>query len=170
MHDLPISKILAQYETDKVNGHTYGESYDDIFSNFDRNAPLDIIEIGTQKGGSLKAWRDYFPNATVTGIDIIDVVKPEYRDPSINYVVSDVKDYKPDREFDIVIDDGSHFLEDVLYTVDTFKLKKGGVMVIEDTQDPNEWSRAVRDATDYEMKTRDLRGAYDNFLIALWNY
>lgn len=165
-----ISEILAKYETDKVNGHCYGDSYDDIFSEFNREDPLNILEIGTQKGGSLLAWKEYFPNAKVTGIDIIDVVKPEYRSKDITYIVSDVKNYKTDEEFDIVIDDGSHFLEDVLYTVENFKLKKNGVMVIEDTQNVSEWTEAI--AKKRDISVRDLRGVngnYDDYLILIYN-
>jgi len=29
-----------------------------------------VLEIGVQYGGSLKMWRDYFPNAQITGLDI----------------------------------------------------------------------------------------------------
>lgn len=165
MKDLPISKILAQYDTDKVNGHTYGESYDEIFSRFDRNAELNILEVGTQKGGSLCAWQDYFPNAHITGVDIVDVVKPEYKRDSINYVLSDIKDWDTPSDFDIIIDDGSHFLPDVLYVVKHFypKLKEGGVLVIEDVQD-----QAWLDLINVPFTVKDLRGAYDNFLIIIW--
>ena len=160
MQDLPISKILAKYETDKVNGHCYGDAYDSIFSKYDRNAPLNILEVGTQKGGSLLAWKEYFPNATVTGIDIIDVVKPEYRSDKINYIFTDIKDYKSDQVFDIIIDDGSHFLHDVLYVVNNLKYK---LLVIEDVQS-QDWMRHIK----VPHETIDLRGVngnYDDFLI-----
>ena len=160
MQDLPISKILAKFETDKVNGHCYGDAYDSIFSKYDRNAPLNILEVGTQKGGSLLAWKEYFPNATVTGIDIIDVVKPEYRSDKINYIFTDIKDYKSDQVFDIIIDDGSHFLEDVLYVVNNLKYK---LLVIEDVQS-QDWMNHIK----VPHETIDLRGVhgnYDDFLI-----
>lgn len=167
---MKISEILAKYDTDKVNGHCYGEAYDEIFSKFDREAPLNILEIGTQKGGSLSAWKEYFPNAKVTGIDIIDVVKPEYRSKDIDYIVSDVKDHKTDEEFDIVIDDGSHFIEDVLYAVDNFRLKQGGVMVIEDVQDAEEWTEAISEKKDISViDLRGVNGNYDDYLILIYN-
>ena len=164
MNDLPISKILAKYDTDKVNGHTYGESYDRFFSKFDRNAPLDILEVGTQKGGSLLAWQEYFPNAKVTGVDIVDVVKPEYRSEKIRYIVSDIKKWNTDEAFDIVIDDGSHTLSDVLWVMDHIKLKPGGLLVIEDVQDPA-WSKSI-----HRQHTMDVLGkTYDNTLLTIWN-
>lgn len=142
-----ISEILKKYETDKVNPHTYGSAYDQLFAEFDRNAPLKIVEIGVQKGGSLCAWRDYFPHATILGIDIEDQVLPEYRRDDIFYTICDINDYKTDIIYDIVIDDGSHWLKDVVRAVDVFsrKLNIGGIMVIEDVQWPNTWIPTIQE-------------------------
>lgn len=141
-----ISEILARYNTDKVDPHTYGYAYDEIFSTFDREASLNILEIGVQKGGSLCAWRDYFPNATITGIDIVDEVQPEYRRKDINYIICDINDYKTEQNFDIVIDDGSHWLKDVVRSVSTLtkQLKVGGVFIVEDVQHPPSWIPTIR--------------------------
>ena len=163
---MKISEILATYSTDKVNGHCYGDFYDDLFSKYDREAPLNILEIGTQKGGSLCAWQDYFPNATITGLDIVDVVKPEYKREGINYITCDVKDYATGQSFDIIIDDGSHFLEDVLIAVKKFKLNKGGVMVVEDVQAPDTWVAEISKIRPVEVvDLRGVNGNYDDFLI-----
>ena len=158
-----ISDILAKYDTDKVNGHCYGNVYDSVFSKYDKNAKLKILEVGTQKGGSLCAWQDYFPNAEITGIDIIDVVKPEYRRDTINYIISDIKDWKSDEVYDIVIDDGSHFLEDVLYVVNNIKFK---LLIVEDTQAPDIWVREISKIRPVQViDLRHINGNYDDFLI-----
>ncbi len=169
---MKISEILAKYETDKVKEHTYGDVYDALFDRFDREAALNLIEVGTQKGGSLKAWREYFPNAKITGIDIIDVVKPEYRDPSINYIFNDVNNYLTDDDFDIVIDDGSHSIDDVLYVVQHFKLKRKGMFIIEDVQKPVYWVEKLAEILPggWWIEEYDRRGTYDNFIIAVCNY
>lgn len=136
---MEIGEILKKYETDKNSGHHYGEPYRQIFSQFDKTAKLDILEIGTQKGGSLLAWKEYFPNANITGIDIKDQVLDKYKRSDINYIVCDVNDYRTDQMFDVVIDDGSHWLKDVVHTVAYFskRLKLGGKLVVEDVQDPS---------------------------------
>lgn len=141
-----ISEILKKYDTDKEKDHSYGYVYDHIFNRFDRNAPLNILEIGTQKGGSLLAWKEYFPNSKVTGIDIVDQVT-EYRSEFVNYVIQDVNDYRTDELFDIVIDDGSHWLKDVVHTVSYFtpKLKPGGCIIIEDVQNPKVWQETIHE-------------------------
>jgi len=180
---MKISEILTKYAyksdcehgTDKnrckKHGHCYGLAYDNIFKHFDKNAELDLIEIGTEFGGSLIAWKEFFPNANVTGIDIED--KVEKKRENIKYVISDVKNFKPEKEYDIVIDDGSHRLSDVVYTVKNFKLKPEGVMIIEDCQAPEHWFEKIRKNTNYSIELIDLRELYkqpDDFLIILRNY
>src|ERR1051325_9846380 len=128
---IKISEILAKVETDKIYHHRYGAAYEDIFSKFDRNSPLNILEVGTQKGGSLLAWKEYFPNANVIGVDIVDVVPKRYRSDTVTRIISDIKEWKTDLTFDIIIDDGSHYLTDVVYVISQYhqKLNKGGVLI-----------------------------------------
>jgi len=155
MENEKIADILLKYKTDKNHGsrqnkyvdlglweisqnpdpyigHTYGESYDEIFENFDRLSEINILEIGTQKGGSLLAWKEYFINGNIYGVDIVDAVLDEYRRDDISYITSDikneiVKEKLKDIMFDIIIDDGSHYLSDVLFVVSNYlsKLNKG---------------------------------------------
>ena len=158
---MKISEILATYDTDKVREHSYGRVYDKLFEDFNQNDKLNILEVGTQKGGSLCAWRDYFPNSSITGIDIVDVVKPEYRRKDIEYVIKDIKDYKSDIVYDIIIDDGSHSLGDVLYVVKNLKYK---LLIIEDVQNPESWVNFI--SVPYSVfDLRHVKGNYDDFLI-----
>ncbi len=134
-----ITEILSSFETDKVYHHRYGAAYQDIFNKFNRNAALNILEVGTQKGGSLLAWKEYFPNANVYGVDIVDVVPEKYRLDTVTRIISDIKDWKNDIKWDIVIDDGSHYLPDVVYVISQYlhKLNDKGIIVIEDVRFPN---------------------------------
>lgn len=171
----PISQILSKHKTDKnlcrKGGHCYGLAYDHIFKSFDRFAKLDIIEIGIEYGASLLAWREFFPKANIAGVDIED--KVEFKRKDIEYIISDIKTLKPKKKFDIVIDDASHRLSEVLLTVKNLKLKPGGVMVIEDCQAPVHWYEAIKKRSLYSIETVDLRKMYgrrDDFLIILRNY
>ncbi len=159
-------------------GHTYGESYQTIFENFDRDGNINFLEIGIQRGGSLMACRDYFPNANIYGVDIVDVVLPEYRKDDITYIFKDIKDASvkeqlKDIKFDIIIDDGSHILSDVLFVIDNFleNLKPKGVLIIEDCQSPELWFKEITNVTPegYNVTYKDLRlgFSYDNFLILI---
>ena len=199
-----IGEILLKYKTDKnfgtvkniyndlyrfeiidnpeeCIGHSYGDSYDEIFNNFDHLGQINILEIGVQKGGSLCAWRDYFPNGNIYGIDIIDCILDEYRREDFNYIISDIKDLSikeklKDVTFDIIIDDGSHHIDDVYFVVLNYldKLNSGGYLIIEDCQQPEYWVDVLKNIVPngYDLTTMDLRNhtkfsSYDNFLIVI---
>jgi len=113
----------------------------------------------------------FFSYANITGVDIKDLVINKSDD--IEYIISDIKDMKPNKKYDIVIDDGSHKISDVMDTVRNFKLKERGIMVIEDCQAPNHWYKKIRRNTKYAIEAIDLRkvnGKRDDFLIVLRNY
>jgi len=169
---MKISEILAKYETDKEWYHRYGRAYDHIFTNFDKNAPLNILEVGTQKGGSLLAWKEFFPNANVTGVDIVDVVPDKYRLDTVTRLIADIKDVRFEGNFDIVIDDGSHYLADVVYVISQYivKLNRGGVMIIEDVRNPELLRQVISNLLqefglgfpDYTDKTSFIIREWDN--------
>lgn len=199
-----VAEILLNYKTDKNHGsikniykcldtweitenpqpmigHSYGVSYDEIFENFDYSAEINILEIGIQRGGSLLAWKDYFNNSNIFGIDIKDVVLPEYKREDFTYIFKDINDLTIKEElkdvmFDIIIDDGSHYLNDVLFVVNNYldKLNKNGCLIIEDAQQPEHWVGIINNmiSDEYELTTKDLRAdtpysSGDNFLIVI---
>lgn len=184
--EVKISEILTRYDTDKETHHHYGDAYNEIFGRFNRKDKLDILEIGTQKGGSLLAWKEYFPNANVTGIDIIDVVSEEYRIDTVTRIISDIKDWKDNRDWDIIIDDGSHFLGDLVFVLSQYviKLRVGGVMVIEDVRNPKLLFSVMANLfTDIKLIYPDFsdtsvlrvkdydkrrRGAEESFMVAIF--
>ena len=169
-----ISEILKKYDTDKnKRNHMYGRVYDSILRPFDRNAKLDIAEIGVLFGESIRAWRECFPNANLMGIDILDNVENKLED--VEYVISDVRRFIPEKKFDIVIDDGSHKINDIMFTVKHFQLKVGGVMIIEDCNRPYLLFEKLKKKTKYSIECIDLREVgsskhIDDFLIVLRNY
>ena len=171
---MKISEILKKYDTDKdKRNHMYGRAYDAVLEKFDRNAKLDIAEIGVLYGESIRAWRECFPNANITGVDIVDLVENKLED--VEYVISDVRRYIPDKRFDIVIDDGSHKINDVMFTIKHFQLKPGGVMVIEDCNRPYTLFEKIKKKTKNSIECIDLRELgqsrhIDDFLIVLRNY
>ncbi len=178
---MKISEILKElgkdgvFSTDKNRdrkyGHCYGKVYDYLFRLFDRDAKIDIIEVGVEHGASILAWRKFFPNANIIGVDIKDKVKEKL--PNVEYVICNIKDYKPKKKFDIIIDDGSHRLQDVLRTVQNIKLKEGGIMILEDVQRKDYWLKHIRSVTKYTIEPIDLKrvhGQHDDFLIVLRNY
>jgi SAM-dependent methyltransferase len=94
----------------------YTSVYEEYFSPL-RERKLAILELGILKGGSLKLWAEYFPNATVTGLDMNPVSLPEagdririYQGQQQNTVLLDrIREEVAPDGFDIIIDDASHF-------------------------------------------------------------
>lgn len=86
-------------------------------------------------GGSLRAWRDYFPNANITGLD----VQPDtqFTDDRIGTLLGDSTDPAvaqqfPDEFFDLIIDDGDHARQLQTLIAMWPKLRIGGIYAIED--------------------------------------
>jgi len=89
-------------------------------------------------GGSLRVWRDYFPNAFVFGIDIAeDCVVEENRIRTFIFNSASKTDcdfYLIDMTFDLIVDDGSHLLENQIRTFYNLfhRVREGGFYVVED--------------------------------------
>ena len=106
-----------------------------------QNKSLVFWEIGVAKGGSVQMWQRYFgPNARIIGIDI-DPRCAEFSEPGIDIRIG----HQADVEFlqsvidefgapDVVLDDGSHVMSDVLTTFEFLYpyLPKNGVYMVED--------------------------------------
>ena len=86
-HEMDLAQLFRYYGTDKdING--YSSIYHTLFDHLrDRRIALLEIGIGTliqgapssmvgyslrnyRPGGSLRAWRDYFTNGTIHGVDV----------------------------------------------------------------------------------------------------
>ena len=138
-----LNNIAKFYGTDKSSEiHNYCEKYEKYLP-FDRLEPLKILEIGVWDGKSLLTWKDYFPNSTVVGIDIMDRCS-EYTIPAkniwveigsqndLNFLKNVINKWGP---FDMILDDGSHMNDDVIFSFKHLidSVKTGGVYVVEDT-------------------------------------
>jgi len=141
-------KILATLaDTDKWNDHGYVQHYQTHFHNI-RKERLNVLEIGIggynspwRGGESLRMWKAYFPNGQIYGLDIED--KSAHAERRIKVFQGSQVDKDLLQRissaaggFDIVIDDGSHRNEHVIYTFQTLfpLLRIPGTYVIEDTQ------------------------------------
>jgi ubiquinone/menaquinone biosynthesis C-methylase UbiE len=134
-----LDQIATELGTDKASfGHNYVEKYERHLSEY-RDKNFKLLEIGIDKGYSIKMWKEFFPKADIHAIDIVD--KTEYAEDRVNILVgsqNDVKfleginkDFGP---FDVIIDDGSHINEDMTISfVNLFPvLKPGGLYIVED--------------------------------------
>jgi hypothetical protein len=146
-----LDEIFLECHTDKASiheyhAHDYGPAYECFFESR-REEELHLLEIGVGGGQSIQSWLEYFPAALITGVDLVSDTNP-WNTPGVNthprYQFfqgnqSDAVMWKCLRasvghDFDIIIDDGSHFSGDI---INTFKslwpiLIKGGFYCIED--------------------------------------
>ncbi len=136
-----LDKIAIKYGTDKSSlCHKYTRHYFNYFSAL-REKKLRLLEIGVDQGRSLRMWEEFFPNAEIFGIDINpDCLK--LAGDRVKIIVGNQADEKFLQSFadevaggfDIIIDDGGHFMEQQLTS---FKilfpyLNADGIYVIED--------------------------------------
>jgi hypothetical protein len=122
------------YDTDKFKFHKFFPFYDKHFSTL--TDVKDVLEIGIHNGGSLKFLSDYFPNAHIVGVDVMD--KSNYNEERITTIKGNQENreelIKIDGTFDLIIDDGGHTMRQQQTTFGTLfgKVKRGGIFVIED--------------------------------------
>jgi cephalosporin hydroxylase len=165
----------GRYNTDKGTSHSYIEEYyHKIFKPL-KGQECKILEVGIFKGGSLKLWRDYLgKGADIYGIDnshhtaikavegCIIVLGDAY-DPQISNMIP--------RELDIAIDDGLHTLWAHKRFIELYapKIKKGGVLIIEDIQDFNDVEEVMACCPEgWNVRCIDLRdkkGRFDDVII-----
>jgi len=174
----------GKFLSDKGVIHNYLPYYDMVFEKF-KNCEVNIFEIGYQYKGSLRLWEKYFLYANIRGIDIT-TERPFIEDArALNLkteietgarVKTEIKDsntltpeYFKNFTPDIVIEDGSHNLQDQLFVINLIYplLKKGGVLIIEDIQDFDN-QKIEFEKTGYDFLTIDKRketGRYDEVLL-----
>jgi hypothetical protein len=158
-----LTEIANKYGTDKGTtfypSHGFSEIYDDFFIN-KRNDVLKVLEIGIDKGNSLRMWRDYFPNAIIYGLDVQThqffteerIITSYANQSDIHDLNNFIDEYGGD--FDIIIDDGGHDIIFQQFTLGVlFKyLKPNGVYIVEDlhTSFLEDW-----------LKDKDLEVTYE---------
>ena len=153
-----LEDIFARYGTDKANfwgeenskGHGYSKYYEKHFKQI-RNNKVNILEIGSYSGASAASFSKYFPNSKIFCLDI-NISNFKFSSNKIHVFGTDVSSSKmisnfykkinissEENFFDIIIDDGSHKLSDILFSLNNFykNLKKNGFYVIEDFMFPN---------------------------------
>ena len=112
----------------------YFAVYDRHLDRF-RGKPVRVLEIGVDHGGSLQLWKHYFGHtARIVGLDI-DPRCAAYEEEQIQVKIgnqSDTSLLKSLGSFDIVIDDGSHRLQDQLASFEALWPTTRGIYLIED--------------------------------------
>lgn len=190
-----LCELFEKYKADKCPAihHSYSPAYYELLSPFKYeiknmleigigNLPLmeKIIPEGYIPGASIKAWRDFFTNATIYAVDIIpevlfqeDRIKTyqvdqSSRDSIVQFMETVKTETSEDFVFDYIIDDGSHIIDHMIISGYEFPkyLKEGGIYIIEDIQ--KKYFPALLDVNFPNLKmTHIYEGTsdWDNFIV-----
>ena len=156
-----LDKLFYHYGSDKAEifrktkskGHGYSKFYKEKLDNL-KNKKINILEIGSYAGASAAALIKYLPQSNVFCFDV-NISNFEYKSKKIHVFGLDINNQNKStkvmnrifnqygiKEFDIIIDDGSHNLSDIVTAIKLFfkYLKEKGLYIIEDFKYPNYYS------------------------------
>lgn len=161
-----FASLCDHYGSDKgtrsTEPHPYGHpphSYADFYASLFDHCRLSVRKVfecglGTndptvpsnmgstgKPGASLRAWRDYFPNAMVHGADIDrnilfseERIATYYVDQTSRSSIVELWNHEDLTGFDLIVDDGLHTFEAgvTFFEASHAQLRPGGIYVIED--------------------------------------
>ena len=128
------------FDKKKILSHNYSVFYEKYFKNL-KNNRMNILELGSHEGKGIASFYFYFSNAGLIGANI-NPFQMKYSSKRISELFVDVSSERSLNslynyltiDLEIIIDDASHNIKDILITLSIFfkKLKSGGCYVIED--------------------------------------
>ena len=153
-----LDELFHFYGSDKANifkktnkqGHGYSDFYTNQLDEL-KKQKINILEIGSYAGASAAAFIKYFPKANVFCFDI-NISNFEFKSKKMHVFGIDINNKNKSQkiltkifkqhqfsQFDLIIDDGSHNLKDILFSLNFFfqYLKEEGTFIIEDFKHPN---------------------------------
>jgi SAM-dependent methyltransferase len=150
LSETKLCKLGKKYQTNKssinIEGARSGYTtfFTILFSSF-RDKKINVAEIGIEKNGSIKLWREYFKKAVIYAFEFekkkIELAKRHKLKKTYYYEINvhDKKSIyssfqKTKVKFDLIIDDSTHIFDDQIRVIkNCYKfLKTNGIMIIED--------------------------------------
>ena len=184
---MSLEELADNSRTDKNTTHSYLPLYQQLLAGKKETAK-NVLEVGIWAGGSIKMWSDFFVNANVYGLDIInDVWEGIKNNEKIILYTSTVaynenfiieKFLNQNIKFDFMLDDGPHTLESMVQFIRLYSkiMADDGILIIEDVQDwswINVLTNEVPDHLKQFVKVYDLRqnkGRYDDIVFTIDKY
>jgi predicted O-methyltransferase YrrM len=141
---LDLKQIMLANKVTKDSRHGYAQFYEKYLESY-RSSAKKVLEIGVDTGVSISAWLGYFTNAAIYGMDIdYSAMSPGMFNAESRVTLFPGDQGNPEDlskfiqahggNFDIIIDDGGHTMQQQQLTFKTYfkHLAPGGVYVIED--------------------------------------
>lgn len=188
---MSLVSLIDNTETDKNTVHSYLELYETLLSP-KKNTAKNILEIGIgdfkeKNGGSIKLWKDYFPNAKIYALDILpsDRVLDELINDERVVLFTSTNAYdekffnenilKKNLKFDLMLDDGPHTLESMKTFIRLYSkvMTDDGILIIEDIQSIDWWPILYREVPQHLKKfakpydLRENKNRYDDMVFTI---
>ena len=183
---MSLEELVDNNRTDKNTTHSYLPLYQNLLISKKETAK-NVLEVGICHGGSIKLWSDFFTNATVYGLDIMNsenvwegikntekiilhTSKDAYNEDFFiaNFLYKNIK-------CDFMLDDGPHTLESMKRFIKLYSqiMTDDGILIIEDVQSWD-WIDILRNEVPEHLKqfikTYDLRpnkNRYDDIVFTI---
>jgi hypothetical protein len=183
---MSLVEIVDNSRTDKNTVHSYLPLYYNLLKNKKETA-LNVLEIGIYQGGSIKLWKDFFINATVYGLDIMNIndiyTEIKHNEKIILYTSIDAYDndfftnnfLNKNVKCDFMLDDGPHTLESMKQFIKLYSqiMTDDGILIIEDVQSWD-WIEILKNEVPEHLKQyikiydlRENKGRYDDIVFSI---
>ena len=183
---MSLEELADNTRTDKNTTHSYLPLYQQLLES-KKEMAKNVLEIGIQTGGSIKLWDDFFTNATVYGIDIIDYNTVwngiKNNDNIVLYTSTNAYDtnfvhntfLKSNIKFDMLLDDGPHSLGSMIQFIQLYSqlMTENGILIIEDVQSMD-WIHSLSLVVPEHLKPyinvydlRDVKNRYDDIVFTI---
>jgi hypothetical protein len=166
--------------------HSYLPLYQQLLEG-KKDTAKNVLEVGIYNGGSIKLWNDFFMNATVYGLDIMNIndVWDEITNKKRIYLYTSNDAYNEnifntlflskEINFDFILDDGPHTLESMKQFIRLYSkvMTDDGILIIEDVQSWD-WIETLKDTVPENLKQcikiydlRPNKNRYDDIVFTI---
>ena len=186
---MSLEELADNNITDKNTAHSYLSLYQELLVKKKETAK-NVLEVGISRGGSIKLWHDFFTNANIYGLDIInsyevwDAIKNKDRiilhtyTDAYNIEIFTSNFLNKNIKFDFMLDDGPHTLESMIQFIKLYSqiMTPDGILIIEDVQSWD-WISILKNEVPENLKKfikvydlRHVKGRYDDIVFTIDKY
>jgi hypothetical protein len=173
-----FNQYAKSIKKEKIQGHEYALFYNKYFKKLKKDK-LNILELGTFKGGATAAFSFFFSNSKIYSGDLYPDIFNFYSKKISNFKIDTGSEesinnviLKNELEYDIIIEDAGHYYKDQIISLFMLfkKLKSKGFFVIEELDFPDSRSDmniynekpTLREILHYIKNKKDFNSKYIN--------
>jgi hypothetical protein len=183
---ISLEEIVDNTRTDKNTTHSYLQLYQNLLISKKETAK-NVLEVGIFSGGSIKLWSDFFTNANVYGLDIMNIQDVWEGIKNNEKIILHTSIDAYDNDFfithflnknikcDFMLDDGPHSLESMKQFIKLYSqiMTNDGILIIEDVQSW-EWIGTLINEVPENLKQfikvydlRENKNRYDDIVFTI---